>query len=80
MRKISKILTRIYRSRPQKGMQLVFIYFRGSDDFIMQKVYIFTAVNASSGGLKTDVLLVLRSTYFDVWTPQSRNWCSLFSL
>jgi hypothetical protein len=40
MRQISKILIKIYRTWPNSGKRLVFEFFRGSDDSIMQKVYL----------------------------------------
>ncbi len=40
MRKISKKLTKIFRTRPKQGTRVVFKFSGGSDDFIMQKVYL----------------------------------------
>jgi hypothetical protein len=34
------MLTTIYRTWPNKGTRLVFEFFGGSNDFIMQKVYL----------------------------------------
>jgi hypothetical protein len=44
MRQISKNLTKIYRTWPNKGTRLVFEFFRGSNDLKTQKVYVLRSM------------------------------------
>jgi hypothetical protein len=63
MRKISKMLTKIYRTWPYYGMRLVFEILGGSDDFIMQKVYLRRNRQAVGQGVITYLLITDLSIY-----------------
>jgi hypothetical protein len=53
MRQIKKILTKMFRT----GTRLVFKFFRGSDDFILKKVYSLRLMPVSVG-------LIMLAAYF----------------
>jgi hypothetical protein len=57
MRETKNFLTKMYRKKPYEGMWLVFKFFRGSDDFLMQKVYLLRLMPVCVG-------LIILAAYF----------------
>jgi hypothetical protein len=58
MRQISKILIKIYRTWPNYGTRLVFEFFRGSNDFIVQKVNLLRLMTVCVGIIMVSCLFL----------------------